>query len=82
MCERDTDGRRGAAWGSGVAWIGWERDAGGPGGRGTSVRGVMQQVVGINVSVGHGGHRDVMEARAVGRVGVGEFRWHRAPAVS
>ena len=47
----------------------------------------MQQVVGINVSVGHGGHRDragcdsLMEAWAAGRVGVGEFGWHRAPAV-
>ena len=43
-------------WHGGVAWhgLGWERDVGGPGGWGTSVRGMMQQVVGINVSVGHG----------------------------
>ena len=34
----------------------------GPGGRGASVRGVTQQAVRINVSVGHGGRQDVMEA--------------------
>ena len=35
----------------------------GPGGWGTSVRGMTHRVVGINTSVGHGGHWDVMEAR-------------------
>ena len=35
----------------------------GPGGWGASVRGVTQQVVGINTSVGHGGRQDMMEAR-------------------
>ena len=71
-------------WNGGAAWrgSGWERDVGGPGGQGTSMKGMMQQAVRINTSVGHGGHRDVMEAQVVGRVGVGEFRWHRAPAVS
>ena len=35
----------------------------GPGGRGASMRGMTQRAVGINTSVGHGGCRDMMEAR-------------------
>ena len=63
MCERDTDGRCGVAWGGrhGVDRGGRETRVG-PGGQGVFVRGVMQRAVGINASGGHGGHWDVMEA--------------------
>ena len=62
-------GWHGVDWGGmawiGVAWhgLGWERDTGGTWGQGASMRGKTCQAVEINVSVGHGGHWDVMEAR-------------------